>query len=145
AAKADGRRAPAADRAERQKPVVEQPTPRKEYGGPTATVPPPWDEPAPAPAMIDEEAFQEAHAGPGVRKLARELGVDLGRVGGSGPKSRILAADVYKFVKSVMTGAAAPAAAVAAAGGGVAAAAPPQVEYAARGAMEQERVSQLQQ
>jgi pyruvate dehydrogenase E2 component (dihydrolipoamide acetyltransferase) len=42
-----------------------------------------------------------------VRKFARELGVDLGRVKGSGPKGRIVASDVQAFVKSVMSGAAA--------------------------------------
>jgi len=139
AAKADGRQAPPADL---QKPFVEQPTPRKEYGGPTATIPPPWDEPAPAPATIDEEAFQKAHAGPGVRKLARELGVDLGRVSGSGPKGRILAADVYKFVKSVMTGAAAPVAA--AAGGGLAVAPPPKVDFAKFGPIETKPLTRIQ-
>src|SRR6266446_6332080 len=144
AAKANGRQAPSADRDEPQKPFVEQPTSRKEYGGPTATVPPPWDEPAPAPAMIDEEAFEKAHAGPGVRKLARELGVDLGRVSGSGPKGRILAADVYKFVKSVMTGAAAPAAAVAAAGGGLAVAPPPKVDFAKFGPIETKPLTRIQ-
>src|SRR5207253_836499 len=89
-AKADGRQAPSVDRAEPQKSSVEQPTPRKEYGGPTATIPPPWDEPPLAPAVIDEEAFQKAHAGPGVRKLARELGVDLGASAGAVPKAASL-------------------------------------------------------
>lgn len=42
------------------------------------------------------------HAGPAVRRLARELGVDLGRVKGSGPKERILKEDVHAFVKSLM-------------------------------------------
>ncbi|GAB4393852.1 MAG: dihydrolipoyllysine-residue acetyltransferase [Gammaproteobacteria bacterium] len=43
------------------------------------------------------------HAGPGVRRLARELGVDLARVTSTGPKGRILQEDVHAFVKSVMT------------------------------------------
>jgi pyruvate dehydrogenase E2 component (dihydrolipoamide acetyltransferase) len=42
-----------------------------------------------------------------VRKFARELGVDLGRVKGSGPKGRITQSDVQGFVKSAMRGAAA--------------------------------------
>ncbi len=45
-----------------------------------------------------------AHASPAVRKLARELGVDLSRVPGSGPRGRILQEDVQKFVKLAMTG-----------------------------------------
>src|SRR5205085_2874263 len=138
AAKADGRRPPPA---EPQK-SLGQPTPRKEYGGPTATIPPPWDEPAPAPATIDEDAFQKAHAGPGVRKLARELGVDLGRVSGSGPKGRILAEDLYKFVKSVMSGAAMPAAA--GAGTGLAVAPWPKVDFAKFGAVENRPLTRIQ-
>ena len=50
-------------------------------------------------APIDEVAFGLAYAGPGVRKLARELGVDLGRVKGSGNKGRILREDVESFAK----------------------------------------------
>jgi pyruvate dehydrogenase E2 component (dihydrolipoamide acetyltransferase) len=119
--------------------------PRKDYGGPTDTVPPPWDEPAPLAAVIDEEAFQKAHAGPGVRKLARELGVDLGRVTGSGPKGRILPEDVYKFVKSVMTGAAAPASAAASPSGiGLALAPWPKVDFAKFGPVETKPLTRIQ-
>lgn len=57
----------------------------------------------------------KAHASPSIRKFARELGVDLGRVPGSGPKGRITQQDVQNFVKGVM--AAPPAAAPAKAGG----------------------------
>jgi pyruvate dehydrogenase E2 component (dihydrolipoamide acetyltransferase) len=53
---------------------------------------------APAGA-IDEAAFALAYAGPGVRKLARELGVDLGKVKGSGNNGRILKEDVESFAK----------------------------------------------
>ncbi|MBP8296058.1 MAG: dihydrolipoyllysine-residue acetyltransferase [Burkholderiales bacterium] len=62
--------------------------------------------------------FTDAYAGPGVRKLAREMGVDLGRVKGSGNKGRILKEDVEAFAKG---GAAAQEtkAAPAAVGGGV--------------------------
>lgn len=50
------------------------------------------------------------YASPAVRLFARELGVDLFRLTGSGRKQRILRGDVKSFVKSVMSGAAAPAA-----------------------------------
>lgn len=60
---------------------------------------------------IDEAGFSKAHASPSVRRLARELGVDLARVKGSGPKKRVLHEDVKAFVKSVMTGDAAEGAA----------------------------------
>ena len=74
---------------------------------------------APAPVnAINEAGFSKAHASPSVRKFARELGVDLGRVKGSGPKSRILVEDVQGFVKGVMSGAAAAPAAAANVGDG---------------------------
>jgi len=64
-----------------------------------------------------ESNGQKPHASPSVRKFARELGVDLARVSGSGAKGRILIEDVQGFVKGVMAGG---AAAPAAAGGGAA-------------------------
>jgi pyruvate dehydrogenase E2 component (dihydrolipoamide acetyltransferase) len=61
----------------------------------------------PAATPVDAGSFKAAHASPSVRKFARELGVDLARVTGSGPKGRILQEDVQNFVKQVMSGAAA--------------------------------------
>ena len=57
-----------------------------------------------AAAPVDATAFKNAHASPSVRAFARQLGVDLSRVRGSGPKDRILLEDVQKFVKGVMGG-----------------------------------------
>ena len=54
--------------------------------------------------VIDEASFNKAHASPSVRKLARELGVNLIQVIGSGPKNRILHDDVKSFVKAILTG-----------------------------------------
>jgi pyruvate dehydrogenase E2 component (dihydrolipoamide acetyltransferase) len=75
--------------------------------------------PAPAAAQaagsVDEKAFALAYAGPAVRKLAREQGVDLGKVKGSGNHGRIMREDVEAFAKG---GAAAPAKTQAAAAGG---------------------------
>ena len=48
---------------------------------------------------------QLPHASPSIRKLARELGVPLAEVKGSGPKGRITETDVQGFVKAVMAGA----------------------------------------
>jgi len=53
---------------------------------------------------INESGFSQAHASPSVRKLARELGVDLVQVKGSGAKSRILHENVKAFVKAILTG-----------------------------------------
>ncbi|PMQ18135.1 dihydrolipoyllysine-residue acetyltransferase [Janthinobacterium sp. AD80] len=73
---------------------------------------------APAPAVAPAVNGKLAHASPSIRKFARELGVDLIRVGGSGPKGRITQEDVQNFVKGVMSGAVAvPNAPVAAKGG----------------------------
>jgi pyruvate dehydrogenase E2 component (dihydrolipoamide acetyltransferase) len=58
---------------------------------------------APGPAPVDEKDSLEAHASPSVRRFARELGVDLARVQGSGRKGRITRDDVKGFVKSAMT------------------------------------------
>jgi pyruvate dehydrogenase E2 component (dihydrolipoamide acetyltransferase) len=62
---------------------------------------------------IDEAGFSKAHASPSVRKLARELGVDLVQVKGTGLKDRVLHDDVKAFVKAILTGAAAAPAAAA--------------------------------
>jgi len=75
--------------------------------------------PAPAAAPIDEKAFKVAHASPSVRLIARELGVDVSKVTGTGPKGRILIEDVRAFVKKVMTGQAAAPAASGAGGGAI--------------------------
>ena len=72
---------------------------------PAASAPAPALSPAPA-AAINEAGFAVAHASPSVRLFARELGVDLARVRGSGLKGRILAEDVKAFVKNLLTGAA---------------------------------------
>ncbi|HVY23158.1 MAG TPA: dihydrolipoyllysine-residue acetyltransferase [Steroidobacteraceae bacterium] len=55
--------------------------------------------------VINEAGFAKAHASPSVRRFARELGVDLSRVKGSGVKGRITPEDVKAFVKQVMSGA----------------------------------------
>jgi pyruvate dehydrogenase E2 component (dihydrolipoamide acetyltransferase) len=57
----------------------------------TRSPPPPLTAPA---AAVDEVTFAAAHASPVVRRFARELGVELGKVQGSGPRGRILKEDV---------------------------------------------------
>ena len=90
---------------------------------------------------ITEAAAFKPHASPSVRKFARELGVELSRVKGSGPKDRILLEDVQAFVKGVMHGAAAPAGAA----GGLALALPgwPQVDFARFGPVEMRPLSRI--
>jgi pyruvate dehydrogenase E2 component (dihydrolipoamide acetyltransferase) len=64
----------------------------------------PTPTPASPAAAIDDAAFKGAHASPSVRKFARELGVDLAQVKGTGPNARILQDDVQNFVKAAMSG-----------------------------------------
>ena len=52
---------------------------------------------------IDEVSFSKAYASPSVRKFARELGVDLGAISGTGRKQRVLRDDVKNFVKTVLS------------------------------------------
>jgi len=86
---------------------VKQPAPTSARATQTTTqpsiAPPSAVAPAkPALAPIDEAGFSRAHASPSVRKFARELGVDLGRVKGSGLKGRITPEDVKAWVKQAL-------------------------------------------
>jgi pyruvate dehydrogenase E2 component (dihydrolipoamide acetyltransferase) len=72
-----------------------------------------------APVPARGVSGKAAHASPSVRKFARELGVDVHHVSGTGPKGRITQQDVQQFIKSVMTGQQAnPVRGAAPAGGG---------------------------
>ena len=82
-----------------------------------AAAPAPASASAPPAAAIDDAAFRGAHASPSVRKFARELGVDLAQVKGTGPSARILQEDVQNFVKAAISGGASGGAATAAGGG----------------------------
>ena len=96
---------------------------------------------APVAALppINEAGFATAHASPSVRQFARELGVDLARVSGSGPKGRIVAEDVKAFVKTIMSGAGAAAAPASAALPRV-----PVVDFAAFGPVELKPLTRIQ-
>lgn len=59
--------------------------------------------PSPTAHIADEKAFRTAHASPAIRRFARELGVDLAKVEGSGRKKRILREDVQGFVKRALS------------------------------------------
>ena len=86
---------------------------------------------------IDEAGFSRAHAGPSVRKLARELGVNLVDVKGSGPKNRVLHDDVKAFVKAILTG-------QAGATGGTALPETPKVDFAKFGEIETQPLTRIQ-
>jgi pyruvate dehydrogenase E2 component (dihydrolipoamide acetyltransferase) len=108
------------------------PGPKAEAPAPASA---PW-RPPPVPAeAAPEPSGAKPHASPSVRKFARELGVDLAKVPGSGPKNRILQSDVQAFVKGVM--ARGPESAAAPAGGaGLSVLAWPQVDFAKFGPVE---------
>ena len=99
----------AADESVEAAPAADAPMPAAARPAPAAASgPAPLAQSAPlAPPTlpaIDEAGFGRAHASPSVRKLARELGVDLIRVRGSGVKNRITGDDVKSYVKSVLQG-----------------------------------------
>jgi pyruvate dehydrogenase E2 component (dihydrolipoamide acetyltransferase) len=93
----------------------------------------------PVSAKVDEAAFSKAYASPSVRKFARELGADLGKVKGTGPKGRITQEDVKAYVKAILSAPVrAPAAPVSAL--------PkvPEVDFAKFGAVEVKPLSRIQ-
>jgi pyruvate dehydrogenase E2 component (dihydrolipoamide acetyltransferase) len=97
----------AAAKAEAQKPAA-APAPRAAPTPPPAPAPQ-AAAPRPAPAAaqtaatMDEAGYASAHASPSVRRFARELGVNLGRVKGSGPKERVLREDIQNYVKGELS------------------------------------------
>ena len=101
---------------------------------------------SPVPPEPREAASARPHASPSVRKFARELGVDLTKVRGSGPKARVLHEDVQAFVKGVMAQGAAVAPAPAARGGGMPFNLPawPEVDFAKFGPVETKPLSRIQ-
>lgn len=133
-AAAAGAAAPATEAA--AAPAAAEPTPQEQ---PTAPKPPPAAAPAAAPAglpPISEPGFAKAHASPSVRKFARELGVDLGRVKGTGAKQRVTHDDVKGFVKAALSGATG-------AGGG-ALPALPQVNFLKFGSVDEQPLGRIQ-
>ncbi|GEK74269.1 MULTISPECIES: pyruvate dehydrogenase complex dihydrolipoyllysine-residue acetyltransferase [Halomonas] len=101
--------------------------------------------PASAPASAEKPRDgKRVHAGPAVRMLAREFGVDLALVKPSGPKERVLKEDVQAYVKQVMSGQAkAPAAAPAAAEGGSGIPPIPDQDFSQFGEVEEKKMGRL--
>jgi pyruvate dehydrogenase E2 component (dihydrolipoamide acetyltransferase) len=129
----------------------------------TAAAPPPAPKapaapaprpPAPAPAAaapsgatlapVNEAGFSAAHASPSVRRFARELGVDLSQVTGTGFKSRITEDDVKGFVKKALSGGGGAPAGKGGAQGGRGLPSVPVVDFAAFGAVESKPLTRIQ-
>lgn len=104
--------------------------------------PPPTFEPAARAftTALEEAVLSKPHASPSVRHFARELGVELARVKGSGPKGRILREDVQSFVKRELT---APKAAPAGAAVGFNLAPMPAVDFSKWGPVEIRALSRI--
>ncbi|MCD6043083.1 MAG: aceF [Burkholderiales bacterium] len=99
-------------RSEARAPEAARPAEPRPAAPKAAAAPAPITNPSarPVPREPREETAVKAHASPSVRKFARELGVPLVQVTGSGPKGRVLHADVQGFVKGALSRAPAPAA-----------------------------------
>lgn len=113
-----GEKPAAAPTSERQPPVPDHPTERKDK--------------------------HTIHASPAVRRVAREFGVDLSQVKGSGPKSRILKEDVQDFVKYELSRPKAVAGATGQGGGGLQVIDAPKVDFSKFGEVEEVQLSRIQ-
>ena len=124
-------------------PAPAEPEPAKEEpkAAPAESKPAAAAAPAPAPqrqsptAQIDEVSFSKAYASPAIRKFARELGVELGKVKGSGRKGRITKEDVQNFVKRAL--------AQPATGGGLGVAPMPEIDFSQWGEVETKPLSKI--
>ncbi len=101
-------------------------------------------EPDPVPLEPRDPATSLPHASPSIRKFARELGVDLSRLKGTGTKGRILQEDVQAFVKGIMAGSASRAPAAKGGGLGFNLPAWPDVDFAKFGPVEVKPLSRIQ-
>jgi len=95
--------------------------------------------PPPITMSVNQKSFLRAHASPSIRKFARELGVDLSQVHGSGRKERITKEDVQEFVKQALGG---TASGTAAAGSGIPAM--PEIDFSKFGPVEIKPLSRIQ-
>jgi pyruvate dehydrogenase E2 component (dihydrolipoamide acetyltransferase) len=143
-AEAQEKPAPEKETAQRATEPVEVPS-REKQAAPTPAPKPSTERPQPEPKQfkppplspIDEQGFKLAHASPSVRRFARELGVDLGRVQGSGRKGRVVKEDVQAFVKTTL---AQPAAAAP----GFAMAPMPEIDFSKFGEIETQPLTRIQ-
>jgi len=134
-------------------PAAAAPAPAPAAAAQAAPAPAPAEKTIPTAALPAHEPSAPKgslpHASPSIRKLARELGVPLDEVKGSGPKGRIVQEDVQGFVKSVMSGATqtkaqATKAPAAAAGGGIPGLLPwPTVDFTKFGPVERKDLSRI--
>ncbi|MCG6971484.1 MAG: dihydrolipoyllysine-residue acetyltransferase [Gammaproteobacteria bacterium] len=123
-------------------PVATTATPQPTLAPATTAAPTPVKAaPSPTPvkasptAKIDEVAFAKAYATPSVRKFARELGVDLAQVEGTGRKKRITREDVQNFIKRAL--------AQGAGGAGLGVAPMPEIDFSQWGDIETKALTKI--
>lgn len=124
-------------------PAASAPAPAASAPAPAASAPAPAAAPAKAADNKNEFVENDAyiHATPVIRRLAREFGVNLAKVKGTGRKGRILREDVQAYVKDAVKRAEAPAAA----GGGLPGMLPwPKVDYSKFGEVEEVELGRIQ-
>ncbi|HID80753.1 MAG TPA: dihydrolipoyllysine-residue acetyltransferase [Chromatiales bacterium] len=133
-----------ANDAANETPVTEEKKPEPEIKTETAPEPVAKSEPPPTPkpappiqkpsptAKINEVSFSKAYASPAIRRFARELGVDLGKVDGTGRKGRIVKEDVKQYIKKVMKQ-----------GGGLGVAPMPDIDFSQWGKIETQPLSKI--
>ncbi|WP_019411481.1 dihydrolipoyllysine-residue acetyltransferase [Pseudomonas psychrophila] len=137
--KVAGAAAPAAPAQAAPAPAAKAEAPAAAASAPAAKA-----EAAPAPAAAPAPRGAKVHAGPAVRQLAREFGVELNAVSASGPHGRVLKEDVQVYVKAMMQKAKeAPAAGAATGGAGI----PPipAVDFSRFGEVEEVAMTRLMQ
>jgi len=127
-----------ASKPKQQSQPAEQPVANNKVAQPQSNKPQPKSSPT---SKIADDSYRRAHASPAVRKFARELGVDLSLVSGSGRKNRILKDDVQSFVKSAMSGAGSAYGGAGAGGGAIPAI--PEVDFSAFGEVERVEMSRI--
>lgn len=89
---------------ESQEAPVSEPVKTQEPAQAPSTTQTPVVENKPSPtAKINEVSFSKAYASPAIRRFARELGVDLGKVEGTGRKGRIVRDDVKQYIKRALS------------------------------------------
>ncbi|MBM7061171.1 dihydrolipoyllysine-residue acetyltransferase [Pseudomonas sp. UL073] len=126
-------------------PAAAAPAPAPAAAAPApAAAPAKVEAPAAAPLSVGAPSRDgtKVHAGPAVRQLAREFGVELGAVPGSGPKGRILKEDVQVYVKAMMQQA---KAAPSGASGGAGIPPVPEVDFSKFGEIEEVAMTRLMQ
>jgi len=98
--------------------------------------------PPAAPSATIDKSFNKVHASPSIRRFARELGVDLSQIQGSGRKARITKEDVQNYVKAILSGQATPSPAVPSSGAGIPAI--PSIDFSQFGETEVKPLTRIQ-